>query len=31
MPRRTSDARTLRALAHPVRVGLIEALVLGGP
>jgi len=29
--RRISDARTLKALAHPVRVALIEALVLGGP
>lgn len=29
--RSISDARTLRALAHPVRVALIEALVLGGP
>jgi DNA-binding transcriptional ArsR family regulator len=30
-PRRISDVRTLRALAHPVRVALLEALVLGGP
>ena len=29
--RRVSDARTLRALAHPVRVALIEALTLHGP
>lgn len=29
-PGRVSDARALRALAHPVRVALIEALVLGG-
>jgi DNA-binding transcriptional ArsR family regulator len=29
--RRISDARTLKALAHPVRVALIEALILGGP
>jgi DNA-binding transcriptional ArsR family regulator len=29
--RTISDARTLRALAHPVRVALIEALVLEGP
>jgi DNA-binding transcriptional ArsR family regulator len=29
--RTISDARTLRALAHPVRVALLEALVLGGP
>jgi DNA-binding transcriptional ArsR family regulator len=27
---RVSDARTLRALAHPVRIALIEELVLGG-
>jgi DNA-binding transcriptional ArsR family regulator len=25
-----SDARTMRALAHPVRIALIEALILGG-
>src|SRR5580693_3520385 len=25
-----SDARTMRALAHPVRIALIEALMLGG-
>jgi DNA-binding transcriptional ArsR family regulator len=29
--RRITDARTLKALAHPVRVSLIEALILGGP
>jgi DNA-binding transcriptional ArsR family regulator len=29
--RTISDARTLKALAHPVRVALMEALVLGGP
>jgi DNA-binding transcriptional ArsR family regulator len=28
--RRVTDARTLRALAHPVRIALIEALILGG-
>jgi len=28
--RKISDARTLRALAHPVRIALIEALVFGG-
>jgi DNA-binding transcriptional ArsR family regulator len=28
--RTVSDARTMRALAHPVRIALIEALVLGG-
>jgi DNA-binding MarR family transcriptional regulator len=28
--RRVSDARTLRALTHPVRIALIEALSLGG-
>jgi DNA-binding transcriptional ArsR family regulator len=28
--RTVSDARTLRALAHPVRIALLEALVLGG-
>src|ERR1700678_1402201 len=25
-----SDARTMRALAHPVRIALIEVLMLGG-
>ncbi len=30
-PRAASDARTLRALAHPVRIALIEKLVLYGP
>jgi DNA-binding transcriptional ArsR family regulator len=25
-----SDARTMRALAHPVRIALVEALILGG-
>jgi DNA-binding transcriptional ArsR family regulator len=29
--RRVSDARTLRALAHPVRIALIEALSMEGP
>jgi predicted ArsR family transcriptional regulator len=28
--RRVSDAATLRALSHPVRIALIEALTLGG-
>src|ERR1700691_4897256 len=28
--RRVTDARPLRALAHPVRIALIEALILGG-
>jgi DNA-binding transcriptional ArsR family regulator len=28
--RKVTDARTLRALAHPVRIALIEALSLGG-
>lgn len=28
--RTVSDARTMRALAHPVRIALIEALLLGG-
>ena len=28
--RAVSDARTLRALAHPVRIALLEALVFGG-
>jgi hypothetical protein len=28
--RRVTDARTLRALTHPVRIALIEALSLGG-
>lgn len=28
--REISDAATLRALAHPVRIALIEALILGG-
>jgi DNA-binding transcriptional ArsR family regulator len=27
---KVSDVRTMRALAHPVRIALIEALVLGG-
>jgi DNA-binding transcriptional ArsR family regulator len=30
-PRHISDVRTLRALAHPVRIALIEALSIGGP
>lgn len=29
--RQVSDVRTLRALAHPVRIALIEALTLDGP
>jgi DNA-binding transcriptional ArsR family regulator len=29
--RTITDARTMRALAHPVRIALIEALALGGP
>jgi DNA-binding transcriptional ArsR family regulator len=29
-PRKITDARTLRALAHPVRIALIEALLHGG-
>jgi DNA-binding transcriptional ArsR family regulator len=29
--RQLSDARTLRALAHPVRIALVEALSIGGP
>jgi predicted ArsR family transcriptional regulator len=29
--RRVSDAQTLRALAHPVRIALIEELIFGGP
>jgi DNA-binding transcriptional ArsR family regulator len=28
--RKITDARTLRALAHPVRIALLEELVLGG-
>src|SRR5215470_3298806 len=28
--RRITDARTMRALAHPVRIALLEELVLGG-
>jgi predicted ArsR family transcriptional regulator len=28
--RRITDARTLRALSHPVRIALIEALTVGG-
>ena len=28
--RRVTDARTMRALAHPVRIALLEELVLGG-
>ncbi len=28
--RNVSDARTLRALAHPVRIAILEALLLGG-
>jgi DNA-binding transcriptional ArsR family regulator len=29
-PRKITDARTLRALAHPVRIMLMEELMLGG-
>jgi DNA-binding transcriptional ArsR family regulator len=29
--RQITDARTLRALAHPVRIALIEELTVGGP
>ena len=29
--REISDARTLRALTHPLRIALIEALSIGGP
>jgi DNA-binding transcriptional ArsR family regulator len=29
--RRVTDARTMRALAHPVRIALLEELVLAGP
>src|SRR5262252_5463051 len=29
-PRRITDAQSLRALAHPVRMALIEALTMGG-
>jgi DNA-binding transcriptional ArsR family regulator len=29
--RRVSDAKTMRALAHPVRIALIELLVIAGP
>jgi len=29
--RRLDDARTLRALAHPVRIAIVEELSLGGP
>lgn len=30
-PRRVSDPRALRALAHPVRMALVEELAVGGP
>jgi DNA-binding transcriptional ArsR family regulator len=30
-PRKLTDARTLRALAHPVRIALYEELAFGGP
>jgi DNA-binding transcriptional ArsR family regulator len=30
-PRRVSDAASIRALAHPVRLGLLEALAVAGP
>src|ERR1700744_2293580 len=29
--RRITDARTLRALAHPIRIALLELLLLQGP
>src|ERR1700722_14590054 len=29
--RQLTDARTLRALTHPVRIALLEALLHGGP
>lgn len=29
-PRKITDARTLQALAHPVRIALMEELALGG-
>jgi DNA-binding transcriptional ArsR family regulator len=29
--RQLDDARTMRALAHPVRIALVEALSIGGP
>jgi len=29
--RKVTDAQTLRALAHPVRIAIIEELVFGGP
>ena len=29
--REITDARTLRALSHPVRLALIEQLTIGGP
>ena len=29
--RTVTDARTLRALAHPVRIALLEELIVGGP
>jgi DNA-binding transcriptional ArsR family regulator len=29
--RRITDARTLRALTHPVRIALLEQLIVGGP
>jgi predicted ArsR family transcriptional regulator len=29
--RKVSDAQTLRALAHPVRIAIIEELLFGGP
>lgn len=29
--RKITDVRTLRALAHPVRIALIEALIIDGP
>ncbi|HTW02155.1 MAG TPA: helix-turn-helix domain-containing protein [Streptosporangiaceae bacterium] len=30
-PRRLTDARTMRALAHPVRIAIIEVLKVAGP
>ena len=29
--RRVTDAKTMRALAHPVRISLIELLIIAGP
>jgi len=30
-PRTVTDAQTLRALAHPVRIALLEELIVSGP